>query len=429
MMQAFLALVRKDVQVFINDPKAVVMAVAAPIVIASFFGYIFDTQVNKGEPSRIAVLLVDEDASAVSRAITERLKQEKSLDVRPSDLSQARETVRKGRASAAIHLPRGFGEAASQALFRNEAKPEIPIYFDPTRTAETSMVKGILTGSAMQAVSQSALTGQSGAATIDQALKDVETSADMPADARSSLSVMLKGIRQWNTYNSQQSQSAAPGLSIPFTTRDEAMTSGPGIVYSAYAHSFVGMAVQFLLFFGIDIGVSLLHVRQRGLWQRLRAAPLSRGLLLGSRAASAALISFVILLVVFAFARLVFNVRIEGSVAGFLLLCAAFSVLVSTFGLLIAALGNSPEAARGLAIMVTLLMVMLGGAWVPTFIFPRAVQQFTQYVPTRWAVDGLDGVLWRGFDFAQAASPALWLAACAVVFGLLAVWRFRWNAD
>jgi hypothetical protein len=38
---------------------------------------------------------------------------------------------------------------------------------------------------------------------------------------------------------------------------------------------------------------------------------------------------------------------------------------------MIAALGRTPEATRGLAILATLLMVMLGGAWVPSFIFPR----------------------------------------------------------
>ncbi len=37
------------------------------------------------------------------------------------------------------------------------------------------------------------------------------------------------------------------------------------------------MAVQFLLFAGIDAGVLLLLTRQRGIWLRLRSAPLTRG--------------------------------------------------------------------------------------------------------------------------------------------------------
>ena len=42
------------------------------------------------------------------------------------------------------------------------------------------------------------------------------------------------------------------------------------------------MGVEFILFMGLDAGIALL-LRQSGLWQRLRAAPLSRTALLGSR--------------------------------------------------------------------------------------------------------------------------------------------------
>src|SRR2546421_11133310 len=106
---------------------------------------------------------------------------------------------------------------------------------------------------------------------------------------------------------------APGGLSMPYHTREEAITAGTGIEYNGYAHSFGGMGVQFILFMGLDVGIRLLLLRQSGLWQRLRAAPLSRSMLLGSRTVSAALISGFILLVLFSFARLVFHVRIQGS--------------------------------------------------------------------------------------------------------------------
>jgi hypothetical protein len=64
----------------------------------------------------------------------------------------------------------------------------------------------------------------------------------------------------------------------------------------------------------------------------------------------------------------VFRVRIEGSIAGFLSISIACALMASTFGLLIAALGNSPATARGVTTLAVLMMVMLGGAWVPTFV-------------------------------------------------------------
>jgi ABC-2 type transport system permease protein len=49
-------------------------------------------------------------------------------------------------------------------------------------------------------------------------------------------------------------------MSVPFTTRDEALSSGPR--YNGYAHSFAGMGVQFILFMGIDMGISILLARR-----------------------------------------------------------------------------------------------------------------------------------------------------------------------
>src|SRR5262249_47894567 len=159
--------------------------------------------------------------------------------------------------------------------------------------------------------------------------------------------------------------------------------------YNGYAHSFGGMGIQFLLMVGVEVGIGMILRRQQGVWKRMRAAPLSKGVLLGSRVASSAITSMGTLMILFGFARLVFGVRIEGSMAGFLGICLGFSLMTASFGLLIAGLGKTAEATRGLAILTTLMMVMLGGAWVPTFVFPRWLQKLTVVIPTRWAMDGL----------------------------------------
>jgi ABC-2 type transport system permease protein len=114
-------------------------------------------------------------------------------------------------------------------------------------------------------------------------------------------------------------------------------------------------------------------------------------------------------------------------VAGFVAVAVSCAIMASTFGLLIASIGGTPNATRGVAILAVLLMVMLGGAWVPTFIFPAWLQQLTVVVPARWAVDGLDAMTWRGLGFADAVLPTAVLLGFAVVFGALTLTRFRWE--
>jgi ABC-2 type transport system permease protein len=64
-----------------------------------------------------------------------------------------------------------------------------------------------------------------------------------------------------------------------------------------------------------------------------------------------------------------------------------------------------------------LIMVMLGGAWMPSFMFPEWMQQLTLAVPTRWAVDGFDAVTWRGLDALEVRRPMGVQLGFAAVFG------------
>jgi ABC-2 type transport system permease protein len=384
------------------------------------------------ETSKVPVLVIDQDESEISRALVKQLTAEKNLEIKPSTPVAAREAVRKGKAVATIIIPKDFGRNAGRALFQATTKPTLGLLYDPSHDVELGMVKGILNGAVMQSVSQETFRGQSGRDMVNQSLAQLEK-ADLPPEDLKALRDLLGGVKEWNDRQERDAASgrvvSTGGLTMPYQTRDEAITSGNNVEYNGYAHSFAGMGVQFILFMGLDVGIALLLLRQSGLWQRLRAAPLSRATLLGSRAVSAALIAAFILFVLFAFARLVFGVHIQGSVAGFLGICIAFSLMTATFGLMIAALGETVEATRGYSIMATLLLVMLGGAWVPTFLFPMWLQNLTVIIPTRWAIDGLDGMTWRGLGFPSALAPIAVLTLFAFLFGLVAVMRFRWRAD
>jgi len=151
--------------------------------------------------------------------------------------------------------------------------------------------------------------------------------------------------------------------------------------------------------------------------------------LLGSRVAATTLIAVLILAVVYLVAGLGFGVRIAGSVPGFIMIAFAFALLAATTGLMISALGRSVGATRGVSMFTVLILVMLGGAWVPAFLFPEWLQRVTEFVPTRWAVDGFDAMTWRGMPLQAAFVPTAILLAWSAFFAMIAVWRFNWESD
>jgi ABC-2 type transport system permease protein len=428
MLMQVLAMVRKDLQMFFSDRRAVIMSFVVPIAIASFFGSIFTGPGRNSEPARIAVAIVDEDRTAISSAIVSAVQADRNLKISTPTADAAADSVRHGKTTVAVIVPSGFGDAAGKAFFGDGAKPPLDFLYDPSHGAELAMVRGILTGDVMQAVSGEMFGGAQGRALIERRLPEIERS-NMPPDRKRALVGMLSAAQAFYAQTGPGAEGAGGrrGITVPYTVNERAMTAGDSGEYNAYAHAFAGMGIQFLLFAAANLGIEILLERQRGLWRRLRSAPVSRLALLGGKAASMTLIALMTLLVSFAFAIAVFHVRIQGSVIGFLGVSFACSVMAATFGLLIAALGRTPAATRGVTTLAVLMMVMLGGAWVPTFVFPGWLQALTLVVPARWAVDGLDAMTWRGIGASGAILPTAVLLAFAALFGALAVTQFRWE--
>jgi ABC-2 type transport system permease protein len=286
-----------------------------------------------------------------------------------------------------------------------------------------AMVKGMLTQQVMQVVSTEMFGGSGSVKLADRGLRELD---NQKGEQAAVLRELLGSVKKYQAVqHTGGGDPAKGGLSTPFTTSDEQMHSGPVVeAYNGYAHSFAGMAVQFILFMGIDMGIGVLLAKRTGVWNRVLSAPVSLTTVLLARAVSTAIIAFGLLCAVFVVAVAGFGVHIS-SVLGFACVVIGFASMTAAFGLLIAAWGKTPEAARGISMIATLLMVMAGGAWMPAFMFPAWMQKVSLAMPTRWAVDGLDAVTWRGFGMDVAGPAMLALLGFALVFATLAVWKFR----
>lgn len=379
---AIRALIRNDLRIYMTDRRAMIIGVLVPILIAVFFGYVFGGNGN-AEAGKIALIIVDEDQSEVSRAIAAGLAEEPLLSVQALDRSHAEQRVRAGKAQVAAILPKNFGAAATLAFLSGEMKPQLEFIVDPSQSMSRPVVEGLFAQRSMREISKIALR-------------------ENP----------VPGLQH--------------GLNLPYTVATTKMTTAQNVPYNGYAHSFAGMTTQFILLAGIDAGILLLMARERGIWQRLRSAPLSKAEFLLARTIATTLIGLFQFTLIYT-AAIAIGVHIGGSVLGFAALAVALCLLNATFGLMLASIGGSAAATRGIAVLATLVLVMLGGAWVPSFVFPKWLQQASLVLPTRWAVDGLDAMTWRGLGLHAAAAPVAVLGTTAMLCLAIAIWRFRWE--
>lgn len=426
-LAAIRALIVKDLRLYRKDRRAMVIGIVAPILIAAFFGYVFGGNGDKQSSGKLEVAVVDEDQSEVSRAVVDDLRHDALLEVSALDRAAAESGVRAGKLQAAAVMPAGFGASAVRALFSSQDKPRVDLLIDPSQSMSARVMQGLFAEYGMQEVSKQAFSGTLGRQAIDESLARLNQSNDGSVPGRTELIALLQAARRVaDPATLGAPGSAARGLSMPYELVTQELTGNRDVPYNGYAHSFAGMAVQFILLAGIDAGIVLLLTRELGIWQRLQAAPLPKRNFLAARAIATTLISLFQLAVIYLAAIFLFHVSIA-HFFGFALIAVSFAFLNACFGLMLASLGGSAGATRGLAMLATLLLVMLGGAWVPSFVFPRWLQQLSLVTPTRWAVDGFDAMTWRAQPEYLALAPAGVLFAAALACLAIAIWRFRWT--
>jgi ABC-2 type transport system permease protein len=427
---AIRALIRNDLRIYMTDRRAMLIGVLVPILIAAFFGYVFGGN-DSAEAGKIPVAIVDEDESAVSRAIAADFAREPLVLVQMLNRAQAEQAVRAGNIQVAAVIPRNFAAGATRALFSERARPQVELLIDPSQSMSSRVVEGLFAQHGMQEIIKEAFSGASGRAALADSIARLDSASSEDVPERAELKNVLEALRNLNAREGSEGGGSAlgsrRGLSIPYVVARRAVTSARSVPYNGYAHSFAGMTTQFILLAGIDAGIVLLLARERGIWQRLRSAPLGKAQYLLARIISTALIGLFQFTLIYTAAIAIFKVRIGGSFIGFAALAVALCVLNAAFGLMLAAIGRSAAATRGIAILATLLLVMVGGAWVPSFVFPKWLQQASLALPTRWAVDGLDAMTWRGLGLDAAVAPILVLGATAMVCIAIAIWRFRWE--
>ena len=167
------------------------------------------------------------------------------------------------------------------------------------------------------------------------------------------------------------------------------------------------MTLQYLLFWGMESGLVFLRERRRGVWCRMRAAPVSLGCVLTAKALSTAAIATpagagdVRL-------RLP-RVRRRGDRFARRLRAAGGGSVRAGRGYRVARGRHrrNRERARSVSILVILGISMIGGLWVPSFLLPVWVRDAASSLPTSWAMHGLGGVTWQGQGFCCRAAERL----------------------
>jgi ABC-2 type transport system permease protein len=189
-----------------------------------------------------------------------------------------------------------------------------------------------------------------------------------------------------------------------------------------------GIIVQSLAFGGFVTALGLAEDVKKGLIDRFRSLPMSRGAVLAGRTLSDIALNCVSLVVLFAVGFLAGFNFIDSSVlqvvAG-LVLCLFLGYAFSWIFALIGLFSSSPETANAIGFTAIFPLTFASSIFVPVASMPDGLRQVAEANPFTTIADAVRS-LWLGTPANTDVWMAfLWCAVLTAVFAPLAIKRYR----
>lgn len=421
-MKAVFDIALNDLRVFFAERGNLIGLVVLPLVFTLVLGWVFGGGGNSGPP-RVRVDVIDQDNTAQSAQFLEELRATNDtlvlcpmdndaddycrLGEEPFTLDRAIERAREEVTRALIVLPAGYGDA-----LLNFGRADIQFYAMGDLSLPNAVRQSV--DAVLQQVNTASLTAGATGALID----------DLAEQTR--LGGLVGGFRDGlvrSIYAEAQARVEARPDAVRYVlTRGEAADEN---IDSGFGQSVPGMGSMYVMFTVLG-GIAVL-MRERRQWtlQRLVALPLSRAQILGGKVLTYFTLGMIQYLVVFSVGLLV-GLDFGDRPLVLLPVMIAFVLCTTGIAFAIAPHVDSESQASSIALLLSLSLAPLGGAWWPLDIVPNFMRTVAYFSPVSWAMSAFQDVMWYNRGFIDVLPEIGVLVGAAVVLFVIGVGRFRY---
>jgi len=194
---------------------------------------------------------------------------------------------------------------------------------------------------------------------------------------------------------------------------------------SASSYVVPGYLVMFVFFAAAMASISIIRERQNHTLERMIAVSVRKDSILGGFFLGGIFRGLVQIIIFWTMGLLVFHVDIGVAPWAVIVLSLLTVIMSAAFSLMLATLAKTDRSASALAVLCSLVLAPLGGCWWPLFITPAWMQFLAKFTPHGWANDGFNKLMLFGATGGDVVLDMLALVGFALVFGLIAILRFR----
>ncbi len=391
-------LARKDLVQTARDRLSFIFILVMPLAFTLFFGVLFGANSSS---QKLPLAVWDADGAAAAKQLVTDLGKSAVVRTVAVNGSQIEQQIADNKAAAGLIIPAGYSQAVA----------------DGGRAQLTIVATQGSSGAATAASEIRALAGDQ--VTVELAARAAVAALGLKPGTSAGAQGADQALRQARQVAARTL--ATPAASTKVVEAGAAANQTP----SGFVLSSPGMMVNFILFSLMTAGIALIVERQNGTLQRLMTTRLRRWELIGGKAAGMFCLTFAQQIILIGVAQVFFGVDYLRDPAALLVMMVSLSLVASTLGLLLASVLKSEQALIATTVLVSMAVAALSGAWFPLEITGPAFQSVGHLLPTAWILDGLRGIIVRGFDVADVLPAFAVSVAWAAGFFAAAVWRFR----
>ena len=404
------AIAIKELKILLTDREALALLFAMPIFFILVMSFALEGVFEAGTADRpISLLLVNLDGGRIAGQITNDLESVEGLrvirDINGSILTrnQAESLVKEKAAPLALLFERDFSRSIEK--FVNSAvadPPNVSLIVDPATNRQLI--------APVQAAIRALVERRVGTARLVQLIQ-------------TQFSEWEGAVRGY--LKDQEDRAGTHSSSINMKILAPEGTTN-AVHPSATEQNVPGYTIFGVFFIVLPLAGGFIREKHEGTFQRILAAPVRKSTLLVGKLLPYYLINLLQIALMFTVGAVFFGIYL-GDLQALLLVSLALAACANGLGLMVAALGKTEAQIGALGVFFAVILSALGGMMVPTFVMPEIMKTLSLLTPHAWALSGYHDVMLRGLGLADVWKETVVLLGFAVLFFLIAVWRFRFS--
>jgi len=416
-IKQILNLAWKDFQIIIRDRGMLAVIIGMPMLFGLIMSSAYSGNQQSASSIEIPIAILNQDDGKYSQTVLEVMDQIDVLKITNLSKTESLEAVNTmlldGDYTAAVIIPKDFSSGIA-----DYSGAEISLLVDPQKSDFGDILKNILHAALAPVVVEGEIRYGIRSVMETGGITEKLTPEMAAASEAQTLGVVMTRL------GSMLSTSLIP-VNLVTTARD------PNAPINFFNLLIPGFTVMFSFFLVGVIGESIFKEKDDGTYRRLMAGPMRRGEIVAGKMLAFGVMVVLQVFILFGVAAGFFSMDLGKSPLGLILLTICLSLVVTSMGLMVAALSKSGKQADSISMLLAFLLAGLGGCiqfgLTPLFLQDNFIATLSRFVPQGQALWGYYRLINQNAGLLEILPNMGILLLMAVVFFGIASWRLKWD--